>query len=87
MGDMGEIWEGHREAKAAKRAANTVSSTDLLKQNGIAFVSNNAGAHLFVAGKVDFWPATGLWKVRGRTHGGRRGVQSLLKFLKGERNG
>lgn len=43
MGDMAEVFNDMREAKKAKRASNTQSSTDLLTRNKVAFQSKNGG--------------------------------------------
>ena len=56
-----------------KRTSNRESSAEILKENGIDFVSHNGGAHLVVNGSIDFWPGTGKFMVR--TNGGKgRGV-------------
>lgn len=81
MGDMGEMFNGWREAKKEKRAQNTQSSTELLTEKGVQFVSKNGGAHLVVTGKdcvIDFWPSTGRFIARNGKHG--RGVFNLLKL-------
>lgn len=82
MGDMGEVFNDLKQVKKEKRAANTQSSTEILKAEGFTFLSLNGGAHLVVAGNgiVDFWPSTGLWIVRGGKKG--RGVKNLIKFIK-----
>lgn len=81
MSDMAEIFNSMREVKREKRKANTVSSTECLQREGIPFVTNNGGVHLFVDGAIDFWPSTGLWTVR-HTRIKRRGIRSLINFLK-----
>ena len=69
-----------------KRAANRAASPEILKANGIAFSSSNAGAHLVVdhfGVLVDFWPGTGLWHVRSVSHRMKgRGVFPLVRYLK-----
>ena len=44
----------------------------------------NNGYHLLVEAKdqqlIDFWPSTGLWKVRA-TKISKRGIKSLLDYL------
>jgi hypothetical protein len=82
-GDMGDMFNAMREAKKAKRVANTVSSTDLLRNNGVHFTSHNAGVHLRIkVGQtyLDFWPSTGLWMVAG-TKVKRRGILPLLVYI------
>ena len=87
MGDMGEVFNDMRKAKQERRAANTKDSTAMLAGHGIDFESHNSGAHLIVhAGvcKIDFWPSTGLWIVRGskKRHGG---VRKLIEYVQKQR--
>lgn len=56
-------------------------SARLLREAGIPFESRNAGAHLIVAGRYDFWPGTGLWMCRG-DHSKRRGVRKLIQRVR-----
>lgn len=90
MNDMADVWVSHRQRSADKRASNRASSAGVLRARGVDYTSHNDGAHLVVADAhallghghvIDFWPGTGLWKVRGSLLEGR-GVRSLLKFLK-----
>ena len=81
MGDEGDFWRYVKAARKAKRAANTVASTDLLTQNGIEFESKNFGAHLFVSGRFDFWPSSGLYIDRA-TGKRSRGVMKLIAQAK-----
>jgi len=77
--------EIHQTSKA-KRALYRKSSPPLLRAAGLVFTSHNEGAHLVVQAtqlegvRVDFWPGTGLWKVRGRLHQGR-GVKPLIEWF------
>jgi hypothetical protein len=80
--DMGEMFNELRDLSKAKRAENRVASAKILSEKGLDFYTRNDGAHLIVShesGTVDFWPGTGLWKVRGGKRG--RGVFKLLKHL------
>lgn len=89
MGDMGDYWRDVtpvlQERSKQKRASNREKSARLLSEAGIQFQSKNDGAHLIVAGYkghvYDFWPGTGLWRMRGspRDH---RGVRSLIRAAK-----
>lgn len=82
MGDMGEMWRDHKEARKEKKEANQESSTEILNGSGVKFESKNFGRHLIIQGegeKVDFWPSTGKWIVRNGREG--RGVRKLLKYL------
>ena len=83
MGDMADVFNDMRQAKKERRECNTKDSTQMLVGRGVQFQSNNGGAHLIVhAGicKIDFWPSTGLWIVRGskNRHGG---VRKLIAFV------
>jgi hypothetical protein len=85
MGDMGEAFRDYAQDRQQKRRENTKRSTDLLKHEGVSFDSRNGGAHLIVAGIVDFYPGTGLFIPRDRQYGKDRGVFRLLKFLRARR--
>ena len=64
------------------RDLNEQSGLYLIEQ-GIAFNTYNAGAHIKITRPglvVDFWPGTGLWII-GRKRG--RGVRNLVKELRG----
>lgn len=86
MGDMGEMWNDIKAARQAKRASNRHDSAQILRDAGVQFVERNQGAHLIVNMRghtVDFWPGTGLWRMRGSTQK-HRGVRNLLKLVKGK---
>lgn len=72
-----EYWRDVKRAKADKRHENTIRSTEILVLAGIPFISKNNGAHLIVADKYDFWPATGLWIERRKGTKGR-GIAKLI---------
>ena len=83
MSEMGDDFRELAKRSREKRAANRQSSTQILEDAGIPFESKNMGAHLIVLsgdGYVDFWPGTGLWKVRNSGQKGR-GIKALLKLL------
>ncbi len=83
---MGELFADWNRAKQAKRAANRVSSADYLRQRGVSFDERNNGAHLIVccaAGKIDFWPGTGLWIARWNGERGR-GVRGVIHNICGK---
>ncbi len=80
---MGELFADWNRAKQAKRAANRISSADYLRQRGVRFEERNNGSHLIVccaAGKIDFWPGTGLWIARSDSARGR-GVAKLVRKI------
>lgn len=87
MGDMGELFNAHREESRERRASHRETTPELLRQHGVAFDVKNDGAHLVVrhAGKVaDLWPGTGKYRVRrpgGKGEQYRRGVFNLLRDL------
>lgn len=89
MSDMAELFNGWREHKQAKRASNTVSSTQALIDAGIPFESHNAGAHIVIKmgnAVYDFWPSTGLWWLRP-TKIKHRGVFRLIQTIKATKGG
>lgn len=84
MGDMGEGWDQWREMKQKKRRSNMAASTAMLTGAGVPFHSNNNGVHLVLCKgeeRIDFWPSTGLWWIRG-TSNKRRGIQKLIQHMK-----
>lgn len=87
-GDMGELFNDLRAASKVKRAQNRSFSAAKLSDEDIRFDERNDGAHLIVYASdrktVDFWPGTGLWKVRGSYTEGR-GVFKLITYCKRER--
>lgn len=85
--EMGEYYRLKAEESRLKRANNREWSATFLQEKGIAFSSNNAGAHLIVTHggeTVDFWPGTGKYIFRA-FHGKRgqagRGVRGLVALL------
>jgi len=79
MSEQCEIFRAMAEHRQAKRRANNASSTEILRKNGIEFVSKNNGAHLII-GQYNFWPSTGLF-IHRKTNARGRGVFNLLKTL------
>lgn len=78
-----EYWRDVKAAVQAKRSRNRDDSAELLRASGIEFSDLNGGAHLFVrgyAGDADFWPGTGLWRMRGSTQR-HRGVRQLIRLM------
>ena len=59
----------------------------MLENYKIPFVSLNNGAHLLIQYDdprlaIDFWPGTGLWRVRHtRPEYKKRGVRNLVKYI------
>ena len=88
MIDTGLDSEDYREwnkSKQEKRAKNRDDSAKILQDFGIKFEDKNMGAHLIITGNgktIDFWPGTGLWKMRGSKQK-YRGVHSLVAFIYG----
>lgn len=84
---MKELFKIMRERSQEKRRSNKDKSSDLLKNSGINFERKNYGNHLIILStpKIDFYPSTGLWIVRG-VNKKRRGVLSLLKYIKEMKN-
>lgn len=86
--DMAALFNARRVAQQEKRASNREFSTQLLRDSGIAFTSHNAGAHLVVLDKWDFWAGTGRFRERkgkpGQPPREGRGVRKLLAILMAE---
>lgn len=84
---MKETFKLVRIQRQEKRSLNKEQSTNLLRQAAISFESKNSGNHLIILStpKIDFYPSTGLWMVRG-VNKKRRGVLSLLKYIKEMKN-
>lgn len=83
MGDMGGDFNALKKMRQEKRASNRDDSAVMLTEAGIKYEAKNLGAHLIVeagAKKVDFWPGTGLWMVRGQA-AKHRGVRKLMEFV------
>jgi len=82
--DIGETFKELRQASQGKREHNRRYSTKLLSARRVKFKIANKGYHLIIEeltdSLIDFWPSTGLWKVRGDTKSGR-GIKSLLEYL------
>ena len=84
MGDMGDAFKAMREDSKARRSVNREGGAILLRCHGIDFESKNDGAHLIVQARghtIDFWPGTGLWRMRGSTQR-HRGAKKLVAFCK-----
>lgn len=85
--DDSTMWRARYEASKEKRELNRLGSTNMLESHKVPFVALNNGAHLviqFTEPKiiVDFWPGTGLWRVRHtRPEYKRRGVRKLISYL------
>lgn len=87
LDDMSEFWRDFRLASQRKRAGNRSAAHTTLLKSGLDFISNNEGAHLIVTGvhkgkptTVDYWPGTGLWRVRGETTRNYT-IRNLLRYL------
>ena len=80
MGDMAEVFKDLRLDSQERSASNRINSTKILMGKKVRFEIFNNGYHLRVDGDVDFWPSTGLWKLKNGKQG--RGVFPLLKMLK-----
>ena len=82
MSDLGDVFRDMKNAGQVKRMTNKIRSTQILVDEGIRFVSKNNGTHLIISyfnKIVDFWPTTGLWRVRNGIKG--RGIFNLIKHL------
>jgi len=88
-------YQWYKEMKTQKkerRAQHRSTSPALLSNAGLTFTRHNGGAHLVVSNgdpkvSVDFWPGTGLWKVRDTLNQQGRGVKPLIDwFLSQQKN-
>lgn len=83
MGDVGETYNAHKQAKKDKKLSNKEQSTKLIADL-FYFESKNNGTHLVVENNqmvADFWPSTGKYNIRGQSKYGR-GVKNLINELK-----
>lgn len=76
-----DIWKAHNAASKERRARNREQSPKILQNRRIPFTVHNNGWHLVVMGSVDFWPGTGLWRVRNTKQQGR-GVMNLIRMIR-----
>ncbi len=82
MGDIGEMYNDHRQERKAKKLSNKEQSTKLISDL-FYYESKNNGNHLVVENNqmvADFWPSTGKFNIRGESEYGR-GVKKLIKIL------
>lgn len=85
--DMSANFKALYEQSKLKREGNRLGSTKMLEVAKIPFVSLNNGAHLVIQYTepkliIDFWPGTGLWRVRHtRPEYKKRGVRKLLSYI------
>jgi hypothetical protein len=78
MGDMKEVFDAMDEDRKQKRLVEAEESLSTLKEEGVPHrICNALNWHVLVDEKVDFWPSTGKWRVRGSGRTGR-GVRALL---------
>jgi len=84
MSDIGETFKDLRQASQNKREHNRRYSTKVLSSKRIKFKIVNQGYHLIIEelpdDLIDFWPSTGLWKIRS-TKKSNRGLKSLLEYI------
>ena len=81
MGDMGDIYRDMNEHSKLIREKRRVLAPRVLKKEGVLFSIHNNGAHIIIGPrKIDFWPGTGMWKVRGTDHKGF-GLGKLIRFI------
>lgn len=72
-----------RKMGQVKRANNRENSTKILTEKCIPFTIHNGGSHLIIhikETKIDFWPGTGKWVVRGGQES--RGVFKLVDYIR-----
>jgi hypothetical protein len=85
--DTSALYRAMAQRSKEKRENNRQGSTRMLEQYEIPFTSLNNGAHLLIQYQVpvlciDFWPGTGLWRVRyTQPEVKRRGVKNLIRYV------
>lgn len=82
MSELGELFEGYKEARKEKKRQNLSQSEQILIERGVSYEKFNQGVHFVVRYNgliADFWPSTGKYCIRGRNY--KRGVFNLLKDL------
>ncbi len=84
MSDMGDDFRALREEGKERRERNREHGPVVLQREGISYVSHNAGAHLVVESRFDYWPGTGLFIDR-ITRLQHRGVRALVQRVKDTR--
>lgn len=75
-----DMFRERRKRSQEKRRSNRENSAKKLEKFGIPFTIHNAGAHLIVMEKIDFWPGTGRWTCR-ETKTTAFGVMGLIRHL------
>jgi hypothetical protein len=83
MSEIADIFNALKELKKERKQNNLEYSTQLLIDKNISFESKNYGVHLIVNHNnkiIDFWPSTGKWKDRKKSHY-CRGVKKLIAYI------
>lgn len=79
-----ELQHENAEESKARRAGHRARGALRLDEANVVYQNKNDGAHLIVSHHglvVDYWPGTGLWRVR-TTGESKRGIGSLLARLR-----
>ncbi len=76
MGDMAEDFKAMKSLKQRKKDERMEEAAFKLGEAGIDY-DKGSEWHWIIDGKIDFWPSTGLWKVRG-SQGEGYGVDDLI---------
>lgn len=87
MGDMGELYRANQSRMKDVKARRRHEADVLLTGARIRYTKHNMGQHLIIEGPedfVDFWPGTAKWRKRGGAQPTNFGVDSLMKYLRGE---
>ena len=80
---MDEIWSAlaeHRKEKKAHRRSLAPRAIDVLHASGLKYKVRNEGEHYIIAGRIDWWPSSGVWIAR-KTNKRGVGIHSALKWL------
>jgi hypothetical protein len=83
MSEEGEIWQGYREERKAKKQSNEQNSLAMLRARGIKVETLNAAISHYRIGNFNFWPTTGKY-YNPKTGEKGRGVRNLIKTIYGK---
>ena len=83
--EIGEIFYAMKEAGKERRRKNRKNGLEKVEKKGLRYTVHNDGAHIVIAGRIDYWPGTGLFKDRITGKRGR-GVKKLMKHITDEYN-
>ena len=83
MGEMGEIFNVHNQAKKTRHREYHRVNTDILVKSGLKYKIASYECYLFRGEKisVDFYPSTGRWKDNKTGRMFKGGSHNLIGWL------